>query len=26
MEATYEREVKRLRAAYLPASRVSRDP
>ncbi|KAI5434301.1 hypothetical protein KIW84_021239 [Lathyrus oleraceus] len=26
MEATYEREVKRLRAAYLPASRASRDP
>ncbi|KAI5440575.1 hypothetical protein KIW84_010163 [Lathyrus oleraceus] len=26
MEAAYEREVKRLRAAYLPASRASRDP
>ncbi|KAI5437643.1 hypothetical protein KIW84_023672 [Lathyrus oleraceus] len=26
MEAAYEREIKRLRAAYLPASRVSRDP
>ncbi|KAI5412731.1 hypothetical protein KIW84_057388 [Lathyrus oleraceus] len=26
MEAAYEREIKRLRAAYLPASRTSRDP
>ncbi|KAI5403810.1 hypothetical protein KIW84_051096 [Lathyrus oleraceus] len=26
MEAAYEREIKRLRAAYLPASRASRDP
>ncbi|KAI5439280.1 hypothetical protein KIW84_024886 [Lathyrus oleraceus] len=26
MEAAYEREVKRLRAAYLSASRASRDP
>ncbi|KAI5399127.1 hypothetical protein KIW84_064488 [Lathyrus oleraceus] len=26
MEAAYKREVKRLRAAYLPASRASRDP
>ena len=26
MEAAYEREVKRLRAAYLPVSRASRDP
>ncbi|KAI5426942.1 hypothetical protein KIW84_032391 [Lathyrus oleraceus] len=26
MEAAYEREIKKLRAAYLPASRASRDP
>ena len=26
MEASYEREVKRLCAAYLPVSRASRDP
>ncbi|KAI5438368.1 hypothetical protein KIW84_024203 [Lathyrus oleraceus] len=26
MEAAYEREIKRLRATYLPASRASRDP
>ncbi|KAI5391530.1 hypothetical protein KIW84_076371 [Lathyrus oleraceus] len=26
MEAAYEREIKRLHAAYLPASRASRDP
>ncbi|KAI5411176.1 hypothetical protein KIW84_056353 [Lathyrus oleraceus] len=26
MEAAYEREIKRLRVAYLPASRASRDP
>ncbi|KAI5443076.1 hypothetical protein KIW84_011925 [Lathyrus oleraceus] len=26
MEAAYEREIKRLRAAYLPTSRASRDP
>ncbi|KAI5442998.1 hypothetical protein KIW84_011876 [Lathyrus oleraceus] len=26
MEAAYEREIKRLRGAYLPASRASRDP
>ncbi|KAI5397467.1 hypothetical protein KIW84_063331 [Lathyrus oleraceus] len=26
MEAAYEREIKRLRVAYLPTSRASRDP
>ncbi|KAI5438091.1 hypothetical protein KIW84_023999 [Lathyrus oleraceus] len=26
MEAAYEREIKRLRASYLSASRASRDP